>query len=173
MIAALNQSEQKLVMSDLVPNERSKFLQNMSFLQRNSSVRLRKRIVGVKRQVVNDRRSDDFGYRLNSEDVKSTNNSAKVLKNGKVDTLDPGPTAEGIRHNLRPLLRNLYRKNPLGDIEHTMESDWGTLERGDEVNMRDFDLTDTQTTEEIRSYHSLQHQTRYIKIKGYNLQLNY
>ena len=142
----------------------------MSFLHRNSSVRLRKRNDGVKRQFMNDRRS--VGYRPNSDDVGSTNSSVKVLTNGKVDTLDPGPTTEGIRHNLRPLLRNLYRKNPLGDIEHTMESDWGTLGRGVEVNLRDLDLTDTQTTEEVRSYHSLQHQTRYIKVRGYNLKWN-
>merc|ERR1712106_1293455 len=120
----------------------------MSFLQRNSSVRLRKRIDGVKQQFVYDRRSCDFGNRLNSDEVKSTSSSVKVLKNGKVDTLDPGPTTEGIRHNLRPLLRNLYRKNPHRDIEHNMESDWGTLGRGVEVNMRGLDLTDEQTTEE-------------------------
>ena len=61
-------------------------MQDMSFLQRNSSVRLRKRVDGVKQQFVNDSRSGDFGYRLNSDDVKSTNSSVKVLTNGKVDT---------------------------------------------------------------------------------------
>ena len=63
-----------------MPNERSNLFQNMSFLQRNSSVRLRKRIDGVKQEFVNDRRSCDFGYKPNSNDLKSTNSSVKVLK---------------------------------------------------------------------------------------------
>ena len=56
-----------------------------------------------------------------------------------------------------------------------MESDWVTLGRGVEVNLKDLDLTDKQTTEEIRSYHSLQHQTRYIEIKAttFNLILRF
>ena len=88
--------------------------------QRNSSIRLRKRRDHVKEQFLKNRRSGDFGYSLSSEGVDTTDNSVDVLTNTKVGTLDPGPAADGIQHNLRPLIRNKYRQYPLGDTEKSL-----------------------------------------------------
>ena len=75
--------------------------------QRNSSIRLRKRGDGVKKQLWKNRGSGDFGHSLSSDAVNSTDN---MLANSKVGTLDPGPVSAGIQQNLRPLLRKKYRK---------------------------------------------------------------
>ena len=70
----------------------------------------------MKQQFLKNRRSVDFGY--SSEGVNTTD------KNDEVGTLDTGPVAEGIQHNLRPLLRNKYRQLPLSDTEEYVGAVW-------------------------------------------------
>jgi hypothetical protein len=82
---------------------------------------LRKRRDHVKRQFLKNKRIGDFGYSLSSEGVDTTDNTDDVLTNTKVATLDLWPAAEGIQHNLRPLLRNKYKES--------LVSDWGTWGR--------------------------------------------
>ena len=79
----------------------------------------------MKQQFLKNRRSGDFGYSLNSEGVDTTDNTDDVLTNTKVATLDPGPAADGIQHNLRPFLRNKYRQHPLSDTEEYTGTVWG------------------------------------------------
>jgi hypothetical protein len=98
---------------------------NLAHPQLNSSIRLRKRRDHVKQQFLKNRRSGDFGYSLSSKGVNTTDNTDDVLNNNKNDTLDPGPAADGIQHNLRPLLRNKYRQHPLSDIEEYEGAVWG------------------------------------------------
>jgi hypothetical protein len=108
-----------------------------------------------------NRRSGDFGYSLSSDAVDNTDNTDDVLTNSKVDTLDPGPEAGGIQHNLRPLLRNKYMMFPLSDTEEYLGSGWGTGSRGGGVMIKHFGMIDQPPEEEIRSHHSLQYNTRY------------
>jgi hypothetical protein len=124
----------------------SKSSPNLAHPQRNSSIRLRTRRDHVKQQFLKNRRSGDFGYSLNSDGVDTTDN-ADVLTNNKVDTLDPGPGADGIQHNLRPLIRNKYRQHPLSDTEEYAGVVWrkGRLRRGAHpggIKITDFGMID-------------------------------
>ena len=101
----------------------------------------------MKQQFLKNRRSGDFGYSLSSEGVDTTDNTDDVLTNTKVATLDPGPVADGIQHNLRPLLRNKYRQYPLSDTEEYVGAVWGNgrLRRGGHpggVMITDFGMID-------------------------------
>ena len=87
-------------------------------LQRSSSIKLRKRCGQVKQQFVKNRRSGEFGYRLCSDGVVHNDD---VLTNYKDDTLDHGPAAGGIQHNLRPLLRNKYKIKHFGMIDQPLQ----------------------------------------------------
>ena len=124
-------------------------------LRQSFSMRLRRRKDEVKQQFVKNRRSGDFGYSLGSDALYYTDND-DALTNSKDATLDPGPVADGIQHNLRPLLRNKYRQHPLSDMEDDMESGWGTWSRGGGVKIKHFGMIDQQPQEEIRSYQSMQ-----------------
>ena len=110
----------------------SRSFPNLAHPQRNSSIRLGKRRDHVKQQFLKNRRSGDFGYSLSSEGVDTTDNTDDVRNNNKNDTLDPGPAADGMQHNLRPLLRNKYRQHPLSDTEEYVGAVWGNgrLRRG-------------------------------------------
>ena len=72
--------------------------------------RLRRRRDEVKQQFVKNRRSGEFGYKLdrldnnNGEEI-SDNFDASVIKSYKDDTLDPTTADDHIKHNLRPLIR--------------------------------------------------------------------
>ena len=126
-------------------------LKNMNQLHRESSIRLRRRRDEVKEQFVKNRRSGDFGYRLSSDAPDSTNT--------KVNTLDPA--TDHIHHKLRPLLRKMYDQYPLRTIEDNMESGWGTWSRrGGPVKIKHFGMIDNPQQEDVRSFHSLQHQPR-------------
>ena len=127
----------------------SKSSPNLAHPQRNSSIRLRKRRDQVKQQFLKSRRSGDFGYSLSSEGVDSIDNTDDVLTNNKVATLDPRPAADGIQHNLRPLIRNKYRQHPLSDTEEYAGAVWGNgrLRRGGhpgEIKITDFSMIDQQ-----------------------------
>ena len=100
--------------------------------RRSSSIRLRKRRDEVKQNFEKNRISGEFVYRLSSDAVDNTDNTDDVLTNTKVDTLDPGPAAGGIQHNLRPLLRSKYIQSPLSGTEECLGSVWGTGGRGGE-----------------------------------------
>ena len=123
-------------------------------------MRLRRRRDEVKQQFVKNRRSGDFGYTLGSDAVDTSDNTDDALINSKDDTLDPGPIAGVIQHNLRPLLRNNYRQHPLSDMEDDMESGWRTWSRGGGVKIKHFGMIDQPPQDEIRSYQSLQLSTR-------------
>jgi hypothetical protein len=130
--------------------------------QLNSSIRLRKKRDHVKEQFLKNRRSGDFGYSLSSEGVDTTANTDDVLTNTKVATLDPGPVADGIQHNLRPLLRNKYRQHPLIDTEESLGSDWGTFGRDCGGKIKHFGMKDQPSQKDMRICHSLQYNTRYL-----------
>jgi hypothetical protein len=120
---------------------------NLAHPQCNSSIRLRKRRDHVKQQFLKNRRSGDFGFSLSSEGVDTTDNTEDFLSNTKAGTLDPGPVAGGIQHNLRPLLRNKYRQHPLSDTEEYAGAVWGNgrLRRGGHpggVKITDFGMID-------------------------------
>ena len=134
--------------------------------QRSSSIRWRKRRDEVKQQFVKNRRSGDFGYRVTSDAVDDADD---VVNNCKVDTLDHGPTADGLQHNLRPLLRNKYIQSPLSDTEEYLESDkmgsvWRTRRRGGVgrhgVKIKHFGMIDQPEQAEIKSSLSEQHDKR-------------
>ena len=125
----------------------SKSSPNLAHPQRKFSIRLGKRRDHVKQQFLKNRRSGDFGYSLSSEGVDTTDNTDDVRNNNKNDTLDPGPAADGIQHNLRPLLRNKYRQHPLSDTDEYVRAVWGNgrLRRGDHpggVKITDFGMID-------------------------------
>ena len=119
--------------------------------QRSSSIRLRKRSDEVKQQFLKNRKSGDFGYSLISKGVDTIGNTDILI--------DPGPVADGIQHNLRPLLRNKYR---LGDVEEGLGSDWRTWGREGMGQIEHLGMIDQPPQEDIRSCHSLQYKTRYI-----------
>ena len=82
--------------------------------QRSSSIRLRKKRDEAKQKSVKNRRSGEFGYKLNSDIREITDDAGTVLTNTKAGTLDPGPATGSIQHNLRPLLRNKYNTRQPG-----------------------------------------------------------
>lgn len=90
--------------------------------QRSSSIRLRRRRDEVKQQFVKNRRSGEFGYKLdrldnnNGEEI-SDNFDASVIKSYKDDTLDPTTADDHIKHNLRPLIRNKFKLTDFGLID--------------------------------------------------------
>ena len=113
---------------------------------RCSSFRLRKKQNEVKRQFVNNRRSDDFG-----DDVSDTTD----------DTLDPGLLVGGIRQNLRKLLRTKHRLDTESITEEDKESDWWTWGRAGGV-IKTAQSHDGDPAEgEKRSLNSLDINTRY------------
>jgi hypothetical protein len=124
--------------------------------QRSFSIRLSRSRDEVKQQFVKNRRSGDFGYSLGSDALDISDNADDGLIKCKDDTLDPGPAAVGIQHNLRPLLRNKYRQHPLSDMEDDMESGWGTWSREGGVEIKHFGMIDQPPQEQTRSYQSLQ-----------------
>ena len=71
----------------------------------------------MKKQFVKNRRSGEFGYRLNSDGGENTKDTDDVFTNTKVDTLDPGPATGSIQHNLRPLLRIKYNVRQSGLVD--------------------------------------------------------
>ena len=79
----------------------------------------------------------------------------------KVGTLDPGPVADGIQHNLRPLLRNKYRLHDThhGHVEESLGSDWDTWGRELGGMIKYFGMIDQPKTEDKISCHSLQYNT--------------
>ena len=84
--------------------------------------RLRRRRDEVKQQFVKNRRSGEFGYKLdrldnnNGEEI-SDNFDASVIKSYKDDTLDPTTADDHIKHNLRPLIRNKFKLTDFGLID--------------------------------------------------------
>ena len=117
----------------------------------------------MKQQFLKNRRSGDFGYSLSSDAVNTTDNTDGVLINNKVANLDPGPAADGIQHNLRPLLRNKYRQHDThhGHVEESLGSDWGIWSIEGMGRTKHFGMIDQPLQEDIRSRHSLQYNTRY------------
>ena len=108
--------------------------------QQSSSIRLRCRTDKVKKQFLKNRKSGESHCSVIS-------NTDDVLTNTKVATLDPGPVADGIQHNLRPLLRNKYMQHPLSDTEEYAGAVWGNgrLRRGGHpggIKMTDFGMID-------------------------------
>jgi len=91
--------------------------------QRSSSIRLRRRRDEVKQQFVKNRRSGEFGYRVNDnnnvEEISDNfdNNTVVVQKSYRDDTLDPTTTEDHIKHNLRPLIRNKFKLTDFGLID--------------------------------------------------------
>jgi len=96
--------------------------------QRSSSIRLRRRRDEVKQQFVKNRRSGEFGYRLdnikNRELGEETGDSFEMSEVGvrmtrscKDDTLDPATAEDHIKHNLRPLIRNKFKLTDFGLID--------------------------------------------------------
>ena len=94
------------------------------YLKISSLKRLRRRRDEVKQQFVKNRRSGEFGYRL--DNINSRDNlepgpgmeeigdsfecSEAVVRMGRTckdDTLDPTTADDHIKHNLRPLIRNV------------------------------------------------------------------
>jgi hypothetical protein len=116
--------------------------------QRSSS-RLRQTTDVMKQQFRKNRRSGDFGSSLIIDNVDS-----------KVGTLDPGPVADGIQHNLRPLIRNKYRQHDtLGDVGESLGSDWDTWGREVGGMIKYFGMIDQPNTGDKISCHSLQYNT--------------
>ena len=113
----------------------SRTSQNIVTLHRSSSLRLRKRHKEVKQKFVKNRLSGDFGYSLSSDAVDNTDNTDDVLTNCKVDTLDPGPAAGGVQHNLRPLLRNMKSPNRREGIKI---KHFGMIDQPPDVDIRSF-----------------------------------
>ena len=95
--------------------------------------------------------------------ISTTDNSDDIFINTKVATLDPGPVADGIQHNLRPLLRNKYRLHDThhGHVEESLGSDCGTWGREVAGKIEHFGMIDQPRQEDIRSCHSLQYNKRY------------
>ena len=124
--------------------------------QQSSSIRLRCRTDKVKKQFLKNRKSGESHCSVIS-------NTDDVLTNTKVATLDPGPVADGIQHNLRPLLRNKYRQHDThhGHVEESLGSDWGTWGREGGGRIKHFGTIDQPTQGDIRSCHSLHYNTRY------------
>ena len=89
-------------------------------LQLKHSKRLRRRRDEVKQQFVKNRRSGEFGYRVDSsnnmEDI-GDNFDVSVVRNYKDDTLDPTKSEDHIKHNLRPLIRSKYKLTDFGMID--------------------------------------------------------
>jgi len=90
--------------------------------QRSSSIRLRRRRDEVKQQFVKNRRSGEFGYRLDTEAGDAGGDGFESVvglkKSCKDDTLDPTAGAEDhIKHNLRPLIRNKFKLTDFGLID--------------------------------------------------------
>ena len=93
------------------------------YLKISSLKRLRRRRDEVKQQFVKNRRSGEFGYRLdniNSRDNPSNPGTEEIgdsfecnetvvrmARTCKDDTLDPTTADNHIKHNLRPLIRNM------------------------------------------------------------------
>jgi hypothetical protein len=124
--------------------------------QQSSSIRLRGKTDKAKKQFLKNRNSGESYLSL-------INTTDDVLTNTKVGTLDPGPVADGIQHNLRPLIRNKYMQQDthLGHVEESLGSDWGTWGREGGGNIKHFKMIVQQRQEDTRSYHSLQYNTRY------------
>ena len=122
----------------------------------------------MKQQFLKNRRSGDFGGTLLSDGIDTIGNSDDVFINTKVATLDPGPVADGIQNNLRPLLRNKYGQLCLGDTEESFGSDWGTWGREGGGKIKHFGMIDQPPLEDIQSCHSLQYNTRYISLAYFN-----
>jgi hypothetical protein len=127
--------------------------------QQSSSIRLRGRTDKVKKQFLKNRNSGESYCSLIS-------NTDDVLTNTKVATLDPGPVADGIQHNLRPLIRNKYRQHDThhGYVEESLGSGWGTWGREDGGKIKHFGMIDQPPLVDIMSCHShsLQFNTRYL-----------
>jgi len=99
--------------------------------QRSSSIRLRRRRDEVKQQFVKNRRSGEFGYRLdNSRDnlnnpgteeigdsFECNETVVRMARTCKDDTLDPTTADSHIKHNLRPLIRNKFKLTDFGLID--------------------------------------------------------
>ena len=110
---SLQKSCQKIIAKNICKSVISlKTSLKISLLQR-----LRRRRDEVKQQFVKNRRSGEFGYRLdnikNRELGEETGDSFEMSEVGvrmtrscKDDTLDPATAEDHIKHNLRPLIRN-------------------------------------------------------------------
>ena len=92
------------------------------YLKISSLKRLRRRRDEVKQQFVKNRRSGEFGYRLdniNSRDnlepgaeqsgdsFECNDTVVRMARTCKDDTLDPTTADNHIKHNLRPLIRDV------------------------------------------------------------------
>ena len=124
-------------------------------LQHGSSTRLLIRSDEMNKQIVKNRRSGDFVYRHTSDAVGTTDNNKYSSSNTKFDTLDP--VTNDIHHNLRPLLRKIYKQDHLRPVEDNMESGWDTWSRG---NITNFGYINTPPQVDVKSYNSLQHESR-------------
>ena len=82
------------------------------------SKRLRRRRDEVKQQFVKNRRSGEFGYRIDSNMEEIGDNfDCSVVRSYKDDTLDPTTSEDHIKHNLRPLIRSKYKLTDFGMID--------------------------------------------------------
>ena len=77
----------------------------------SSSLRLRREKDERKREFIRNRRSGDYGYVTTSKDIKNCN----VIS--KEQTLDPGPTGEILKHQLREIIRRKYKEHTLVEDE--------------------------------------------------------
>ena len=73
----------------------------------------------MKQQFVKNRRSGEFGYRVDNNNMEANgdNFDCSVVRNYKDDTLDPAAANEHIKHNLRPLIRSKYKLTDFGMID--------------------------------------------------------
>ena len=84
---------------------------------------MRRRRDEVKQQFVKNRRSGEFGYRVegsnnnNNMEEMGDNFDCSVVRNYKDDTLDPTTSEDHIKHNLRPLIRSKYKLTDFGMID--------------------------------------------------------
>ena len=71
---------------------------------------MRRRRDEVKQQFVKNRRSGEFGYRVDNNNMEHRED----VRNYKDDTLDPTTSDDHIKHNLRPLIRSKYKLTDFG-----------------------------------------------------------
>ena len=82
----------------------------------SSSLRLRREKDERKREFIRNRRSGDYGYVTTSKDAVTDIKNCNVIS--KEQTLDPGPTGEILKHQLREIIRRKYKEH-----QHTLVED--------------------------------------------------
>ena len=75
----------------------------------SSSLRLRREKDERKREFIRNRRSGDYGYVTTSKDAVTDIKNCNVIS--KEQTLDPGPTGEILKHQLREIIRRKYEEH--------------------------------------------------------------